>query len=523
MFGGNMMGVRKLVVLFWVVGVQGVKGQIMFEKLISSIGPNTANCIIQTNDSGYAVAGSYYTNFLPHFSLIKLNSFGNLQWNIIFGDYYYLKSVAQTPDRGYIACGTNENGPSFLLLHKLDSLGNIQWVRAFRNSFYTTVGNSVALTSTGGYVTCGYAQFFTSVQYGFIAKLDSVGNTLWSKQIDDDCGSTNTGFNSVIQTNDSGFIMCGYQSCDSTGNNLYVVKLDSSGNLKWSRKIIGPSNENGSQVIETSEGDYLVVGQTYSFGAGNYDVYVIKLDHSGNLLWSKTYGTSAKEGGTSICKMNNGDYLICGGIDVGSSEGLILDIDTDGNLQWAKYMAGVIHESLNSIIKTNDSGYACTGTTSLPQKMYIAKMDSEFNMECSPMIPDILVEGTGGFMDSGAVVNTLTIPYLTTSGIWPPEGNATDCLSLNTLIYSEESSFSIYPNPTTSTFTIEGELPEAEIKIYDVTGRLAYERGFGNLSPRSASATEALEVTVNAHLQPGIYFVRVEDGQRVATEKLVVE
>jgi hypothetical protein len=74
------------------------------------------------------------------------------------------------------------------------------------------------------------------------------------------------------------------------GYDVYVVKLDANGNLQWTRTIGGENEDLGHSLIQTSDGGYAIAGETYSFGAGGYDVYVVKLDATGNLQWTKTIG-----------------------------------------------------------------------------------------------------------------------------------------------------------------------------------------------------------------------------------------
>jgi hypothetical protein len=97
---------------------------------------------------------------------------------------------------------------------------------------------------------------------------------------------------SLIQTSDGGYVIAGYTKSFGAGDwDVYIVKLDATGNLQWTRTIGGPENEDlSNSLIQTSDGGYAIAGSTKSFSAGEDDVYVVKLDADGNLQWTKTIG-----------------------------------------------------------------------------------------------------------------------------------------------------------------------------------------------------------------------------------------
>ena len=96
---------------------------------------------------------------------------------------------------------------------------------------------------------------------------------------------------SLIQTSDGGYAITGLtKSFSAGGHDVYVVKLDASGNLQWTKTIGGPESEEGNSLIQTSDGGYAITGFTKSFGTGELDVYLVKLNANGNLQWTKTIG-----------------------------------------------------------------------------------------------------------------------------------------------------------------------------------------------------------------------------------------
>jgi len=143
---------------------------------------------------------------------------------------------------------------------------------------------------------------------------------------------------SIVQTSDGGFAIAGYTSSFGAGNDdIYVIKLDANGNLQWTKTIGGTNLEWGYSIVQTSDGGFAIVGYTESFGAGLQDVYVVKLDANGNLQWTKTIGGANVDFGNSIVQTSDGGFVIAGHTNSFSGGGGIYDVyiiklDTNGNL-----------------------------------------------------------------------------------------------------------------------------------------------------------------------------------------------
>jgi hypothetical protein len=171
---------------------------------------------------------------------------------------------------------------------------------------------------------------------------------------------------SLIQTSDGGYAIAGYTKSFGAGKrDVYVVKLDANGNLQWTKTIGGPKGDEGYSLIQTSDGGYVIAGFTESFGAGEADVYVVKLDAKGNLQWTKTIGGPESEIGNSLIQTSDGGYAITGTTEsfgAGETDVYVVKLDAKGNLQWTKTIGGPESEVGNSLIQTSDGGYAIAGT-----------------------------------------------------------------------------------------------------------------------------------------------------------------
>jgi len=234
-------------------------------------------------------------------------------------------------------------------------------------------GSSLIQTSDGGYAIAGYTKSFGAGDYDvYVVKLDAKGNLQWTKTIGgpkDDWGQ------SLIQTSDGGYAIAGATKSFGAGEwDVYVVKLDAHGNLQWTKTIGGKNNDWGRSLIQTSDGGYAIAGKTESFGAGYTDVYVIKLDAKGNLQWIKTIGGEGLDDGSSIIQTSDGGYAIAGSASFGAEdyEGVcvfydvyVVKLDANGNLQWTRTIGQEGTEWGESLIQTSDGGYAIAGTYGL--------------------------------------------------------------------------------------------------------------------------------------------------------------
>jgi hypothetical protein len=205
----------------------------------------------------------------------------------------------------------------------------------------------------------------------------------WQKTIG---GFGSDGGRSIVQTSDGGFVITGYTFSQGTGDaDILVVKTDSMGNVEWSRTFGGAGTEYGN-ACTIAENGYLVTGYTTSFGAGSKDVYVVKLDKNGNAVWSKTYGGESWDVGMSACSTGNG-YMICGfthSHGAGEEDVYVIRIDENGNELWTKTYGGERFEFGNSITKTGSGHYVIGATTGTfgggNSDMYLLEIDEEGNV-----------------------------------------------------------------------------------------------------------------------------------------------
>lgn len=205
---------------------------------------------------------------------------------------------------------------------------------------------------------------------------------IWEKAFG---GNSADGARSIHQTNDGGYIVTGYafsNNGDVTGNHgqsdFWAVRLDASGNLLWQKALGGGKSESAASVRQTSDGGYVLAGNTKSNNAnvsgnhGGEDFWVVKLDAAGNLIWQKTLGGSNADIASSVDQTTDGGYIVAGYTssnngDVsgnhGGSDYWVVKLDASGNLQWQKALGGTSSDQAQAIQQTSDGGYIVAGNT----------------------------------------------------------------------------------------------------------------------------------------------------------------
>ena len=230
-----------------------------------------------------------------------------------------------------------------------------------------------------------------------IARMDQNLKFFWTKTFGEGLREYSR---SIKRCSDGHFIIIGGQKDYNDQNNrIVVLKIDENGNLVWSKKYSGSNEDWGFDIIETIDGKYLSVGYTNSYGAGNYDILVNKINPDGNLLWSKTYGGPNDDKAFEIKKVNNGSYFISAytsSFGAGGYDALLLNIDDNGNVIGAFTFGGEYDEGGRSFLeKTNDGGCIIVSQTksygSGNYDNFIIKTDENGNSCCGAEITDMIV------------------------------------------------------------------------------------------------------------------------------------
>jgi len=333
---------------------------ILWNKFFAGSGNDVGRSVQQTSDGGYIIAG--YTESFGAGGydvwLIKTDELGDTVWIRTFGgssdDYGY--SVQQTKDLGYILVGiTNSfgSGGSDVWLIKTNSFGDTLWTKTY-GGIDNDGGYSVKQTTDGGFIVAGYATLARYRSDWWLIKTNVSGDTLWTKIFVGNGSFQGDYGNSVELTTDGGYIVGGTINGGSAPfTEPSLIKTDSLGEILWSRDFnSGSFYASGEAVKQTIDSGYILVGG-YS-GYGYLGLIINKIDDDGNLVWSKLINNSY---GFAVQQTKDEGFIISGSVGITDSL-LLVRTDFAGSILWTKtYNSGCGY----SVQQTADDGYIITG------------------------------------------------------------------------------------------------------------------------------------------------------------------
>ena len=271
----------------------------------------------------------------------------------------------------------------FVLLLASLSQAQQRWERTYGGAGYD-MGLDVQQTQDGGYIIGGYTSSFGAGSYDvWLLKLNFQGDTLWTKTYGDTGDDRGC---SIQQTQDGGYIVAGRTTSFSAGfYDVYLLKTNASGNILWTRTYGSTGFDWANSVQQTQDGGYIIAGWTDSFGAGMNDVYLIKTDANGDTLWSKTYGGPYNDEGLSVQQTLDGGYIISGYSNAyasGNANLYLIKTNAQGNTLWIKTYCGDpdFDDVGCSVRQSQDGGYIIAGLTGVAfsnMDVWLLKTDAQ--------------------------------------------------------------------------------------------------------------------------------------------------
>jgi len=345
------------------------------------------HCVHQTQDGGYITSGATEVSKRYFPMLMKLDSSGdeNWQWTISQISYeqvlYDIQDVYpifcnQVSDGGYIFClwldiNYDETLHTIAGLFKFNEDGKQVWTEFYSDEFEWVFRPISFIEVEDGYVvagTSGPTSSYMGDEAGLL-KTDKLGNEQWYKEYDfGDADNYDNRMEAVCKTSDGGFILTGWGS--DTSFDYWMIKTDEYGNELWDKTFGGSGDDYGhnKDCYQTSDGGFVMGGFSSSFGAGRYDMWIIKTDSNGDMVWDTTYGGTKNDVCWGLESTDDGGYVAVVTMNYGGFSGdkddiNIVKIDSEGNIEWVQKYDGPDIQLGSSIDKTDDGGFIVSGAT----------------------------------------------------------------------------------------------------------------------------------------------------------------
>jgi hypothetical protein len=494
---------------------------IIWEKSYGGTRSDVANSILATSDGGYIIAGSSQSsdgdvsinkgNY--DYWIVKIDSVGNIEWEKSYGgsEADMAQSIVETDDNSYIIAGSTSShhsgdvtgNPSITYMDsywivKLDFYGNRVWRKCFGGSVYDQAFGIIK-DKHGDFVIAGTSSSTNgnvTDHYGFadiwLVKINTLGNIIWTKSY----GGTSVEQARAIANTNNGYIITGSSSVvngDVTTNygnsDVWVVRTDFDGNIIWQKSYGGSEREIAYSITSDNKGNFFIAGTTKSNDGmiteyfGDTDFWIIKIDSLGELLWQKTIGGPSTEHPYSICVTDDGGCIAVGYTSVYSNfivqnkNYLIVKLDKDGSVCWTDTLGGSDYDVATSIINLGNHHFLVAGYSSSND----GDVSGHHPSSCGSL-PDY----------------------------WIVKFN--DISEQNEMDTIDNEHFAIFPNPTDRFLyvNITEEISTLVFEVFDIMGQRMY----------SKHSTTSLFIDLYNYPN-GIYLLKVSGKNFTFTKKII--
>lgn len=313
-----------------------------------------------------------------------------IQWQKSFGgsDVEYFSVIKPTGDGGYIIGGTTRSSDGDIVsTHgydeawglKTDAAGIVQWKQTYGGSFSESISD-IKPTPDGGYIFCGRSNSDNGdvsgnhggISDAWVVKLSATGSIQWQKCYG---GPGKEGANSIELTSDGGYIIGAESDMNggdvtghhgNSGSDIWIIKIDNTGNLQWQKTYGGTNSDNLQDIIQTSDGGYILSGFVMSRDGDIscpiifQDIWIAKLDNTGIIQWQNCMGWGAPR---DLTATQDGGFVVAGGLLGVLGDAAIIKFSASGTVQWQRLIVGSDMDELHSIIQLADGSYVAAGGT----------------------------------------------------------------------------------------------------------------------------------------------------------------
>lgn len=278
--------------------------------------------------------------------------------------------------------------------------------------------NGLTATADGGFLMVGSSNSFVGNDNDvYVVRTDACGNLVWSATYDIRGGSYDVG-RKVVRGQDGGYVIAGYSynplACLTTGNDPLVMKIDDSGNLVWAHVYPALEGDIAYDIAKYSTNEYVVAGSTGSFGAGNGDAFLMRIDLTGNPVFSRTYGSIGGDGFRAVAVASNGDVIGAGStisyVNDLYDQVFVVRTNPDLTVQWSYHYGGdSTFDAANDVVAMKDGSISVLGRSSAAssfgyEQPYLLRLDSQGNCLCDAVF-SIADTNSGEFDEAQEITN----------------------------------------------------------------------------------------------------------------------
>lgn len=508
-----------------------VSAQVTFQKTFDLNQDDEFLACTQTADGGFLFGG--YSLGTPYGGIVvKTWNDGTVQWSKTVGGTR-ITEIAETPSGNIYAAGENTaSANTNFYLTKLDASGNQLWQRSFGKSAEPDNFYSMALCPDGGVILSGNSDSTTGSGFlpiGYVVKVDSLGNTEWSRTIS---GGNGEILYVTKPVSSGGYLSCGYTGSfgSPVGTEAYVVRWDANGNLLWT-SVFGHNNrfDRIFDFVEKPGGGFFVTGKAL-YSSTNDNLFLASLDNAGRVVWHHNY--SMYDDVQRLLLLQDGNLAMCGfNIDVNLglyNQSYLIKTDTTGTVIWGHQFGsgGTVDDRLFGADETNDGGFLLSGSTygtGILRTSWIVRADSTGNSTCRDSSLNVIrttlaIAETSGGTVSGASYAANPV-YTQFNANMAQQYFCGGPTTVSFFDYAQndnaerQAAISVYPVPVRDVLNIEANPALYEtVTLYDLSGRKVLE----------VPVTGPLMTIDVTGLSSGTYALELK-GNAFVARKIVVE
>ncbi len=408
-------------------------------------------------------------------------------------------------------------------LSKLQANGELIWTKYYGTAKHD-FGLDLILNTTGNLVFCGETKDDAGNIDGLMAEVDTAGNLLWLQNLGSD--SLNESLKNVKPLSDGSYISCGFitETLDTDRqNDILVMKVLPFGNLDWQKAYGFFNNDYADAIVVVNDGFVLTADvKQNSLGRSDYDIYLLKIDSQGEILWDLLIGDEKENGCQSMLLTQNGDFLVVGestGKSGPAFDATVVRVTPTGELVYFKNIEAPGTDAAFSVVECQPdtfllTGYSNSNGISQPVDILLAVIDGQANELGRSYIGsngidigyDIILSGTDEFYVVGKTTEAGEAQY----GLF--HGNTA---AANSIIERETIvKPAVYPQPADNFINISfpTELATIELTLIDELGRLMVNKSFANTK----------HISLPIDYPAGCYFVRLKTNQGVSQQKVLI-